>query len=466
MDKHAIACYRRIQNFALDEPGAQYKFSHRLMRQNQWSREFAGRAIQEYKRFAFLGVAAGHPVTPSDQVDQVWHLHLTYTQSYWGDFCPNILKKAFHHHPTQGGPTEHAKHHDWYLKTLQSYERLFGEAPPADLWPAPEIRFGKDAHFVRVNTHRHWMIKKPDGKGIFRKSYPLAAVTALTLYLVGCQATIGYSHGQPANINWLVVSSLLGLLIMLLIAIHQQHIWVREQIKLLETRKGDSEIQPNVYETAILAEGTTRAVQAALASLIVRGFLVWDGSVLQQQKPADDSLCPLEREVLEKAKHMSSLPKIQYLCEDEADVIRLRLEWLGLLVDSTQKAPNLTAWIVPIFVSLFGLTFIGLPGGDGRLAFLIILFGLLAWHTSKTPNLPSYRSHYGDAVLRRQYWHGPSDGLQHYADAQLPIAVALHGITVLYDTRLAEIPFFSRPKPEPSHEYSGCGGGCGCGCGG
>ena len=59
----------------------------RLASENGWSREYAVRVMQEYRRFAFLAVAAGHPVSPSDAVDQAWHLHLVYTRSYWDEFC-------------------------------------------------------------------------------------------------------------------------------------------------------------------------------------------------------------------------------------------------------------------------------------------------------------------------------------------------------------------------------------------
>ncbi|MCX5952813.1 MAG: hypothetical protein NTZ40_04815 [Cyanobacteria bacterium] len=33
-------------------------------------------AIEEYRKFVFLALVAGHQITPSDQVDQVGHLHL------------------------------------------------------------------------------------------------------------------------------------------------------------------------------------------------------------------------------------------------------------------------------------------------------------------------------------------------------------------------------------------------------
>ena len=65
--------------------------------------------ISEYRRFVFLALAAGHPVTPSDQVDQAWHLHLLYTNSYWNRFCGETLGRRLHHGPTQGGASERDK---------------------------------------------------------------------------------------------------------------------------------------------------------------------------------------------------------------------------------------------------------------------------------------------------------------------------------------------------------------------
>jgi hypothetical protein len=74
--------WERIQAYEPDDPRAAVPFSARLARDNGWSEEFAERVVAEYRRFAFLAVAAGHPVSPSDAVDQAWHLHLLYTR-YW-----------------------------------------------------------------------------------------------------------------------------------------------------------------------------------------------------------------------------------------------------------------------------------------------------------------------------------------------------------------------------------------------
>src|SRR5581483_11477810 len=85
MDGERADLWARLQGFEIDEPAAALDFTGRLARENRWSRDFARRVVEEYKRFAFLAMAAGHPVSPSDQVDQAWHLHLIYTQSYWDE---------------------------------------------------------------------------------------------------------------------------------------------------------------------------------------------------------------------------------------------------------------------------------------------------------------------------------------------------------------------------------------------
>ena len=117
-------------------------FAQRLGRDNGWSEEYAVRVVTEYKRFVYLAVTLEHPVTPSDQVDQAWHLHLAYTRDYWDVFCPQVLSRSLHHDPTQGGDAERTKYYDWYAQTLAAYGATFGR-PPQDIWPTPEIRFAQ-----------------------------------------------------------------------------------------------------------------------------------------------------------------------------------------------------------------------------------------------------------------------------------------------------------------------------------
>jgi len=152
--------WEKIRMFELDDPDISLTFSDRLARENGWELEYSLRAIDEYKRFMFLLCIAGHPLTPSDQVDQVWHLHLLYTESYWTDFCKNTLNKQIHHGPTKGGENENNKFTDWYEKTKQLYKSIFEYDAPSDIWPSSKIRFS-EINFQRVNLDRIWIIKKP-----------------------------------------------------------------------------------------------------------------------------------------------------------------------------------------------------------------------------------------------------------------------------------------------------------------
>ena len=87
MNQKQKELWDRIQSYNIDEIDIALPFSRRLMRENGWDLDYALHVIEEYKRFMFMLCVADHPVTPSDQVDQVWHLHLIYTRSYWDDFC-------------------------------------------------------------------------------------------------------------------------------------------------------------------------------------------------------------------------------------------------------------------------------------------------------------------------------------------------------------------------------------------
>lgn len=121
----------------MDDGTAVIPFSAKLAASENWSAEFTQRAIEEYKKFILLCCISEKGASPSQTVDEVWHLHLTYTQSYWIDFCRNTLGKDIHHHPSAGGDQENHKHREWYKETLQLYRTVFGAGAPADIWPPP-----------------------------------------------------------------------------------------------------------------------------------------------------------------------------------------------------------------------------------------------------------------------------------------------------------------------------------------
>ena len=141
----------RLSCYSVGPGDAALSFVARLARENGWSLAEAERVIGEYRRFCYLAVRAGHQVTPSDAVDQAWHLHLTYSRDYWHRFCPDALGMDLHHGPTAGGAAEAALYYEQYAETLRSYERLFGETPPADLWPDARRRFHSDPKARRVH---------------------------------------------------------------------------------------------------------------------------------------------------------------------------------------------------------------------------------------------------------------------------------------------------------------------------
>lgn len=151
--------WEAICRFDLDQYGVDFSFSKRLQRENGWSAGFAERAIGEYKKFMFLICVSGEALTPSDEVDQVWHLHLLYTRSYWEDFCGKVLGRTIHHGPTKGGVAEADKFEDWYARTKQWYRKKFEQEPPTNLWPPAERRFG-ELRFQRVNLHRYWVFRR------------------------------------------------------------------------------------------------------------------------------------------------------------------------------------------------------------------------------------------------------------------------------------------------------------------
>ena len=161
MNSEQLLLWERVRKFELNDPRASFSFSDRLARENSWPLEYTLRCIQEYKRFMFLICIAHHPLTPSDEVDQVWHLHLLYTESYWQEFCQHTLGRKIQHGPTKGGDAEKAKYNDWYQATKDFYAMTFDRVPPADIWPASAIRFGQ-IRFTRVNLHKNWVIPKPN----------------------------------------------------------------------------------------------------------------------------------------------------------------------------------------------------------------------------------------------------------------------------------------------------------------
>lgn len=133
MSRSQSSLWQELAKFQFDEPNAARTFALRLAEANGWTADFTRGAIEEYRKYLFLAVEAGHPVTPSKSVDEVWHMHMLYTVSYWHRLCRDTLRQELHHHPSLGGMAEDTKYAGQFQRTLRSYVRFFGR-PPVEYW--------------------------------------------------------------------------------------------------------------------------------------------------------------------------------------------------------------------------------------------------------------------------------------------------------------------------------------------
>jgi len=271
------ALIEQVEAFEIDDAEPALSFAARLARENGWQLAFAERVVREYKRFVVLAMVAGHPVTPSEEVDQAWHLHLTYTRSYWDRLCGEILARPLHHNPTAGGPSEQAKFYLWYAETLASYQRIFGEPPPTEIWPPTKERFATAGAGRWIDSTRFWLVPKLRLSHLWgwwkRYRAPLvwSGLLLVPLVIAGCQVP------QEASLNPLDFSGgpfLLLYIVLLFVALGvsllARNFWPPEDA---EDARISDQIADDPYLVAALAQGPRRVVYTAIASLISRGHL-------------------------------------------------------------------------------------------------------------------------------------------------------------------------------------------------
>ncbi|MCB1230759.1 MAG: hypothetical protein KDN19_10860 [Verrucomicrobiae bacterium] len=181
--------WERLESFVIGDPAAALSFQQRLARENGWDEIYAARVLDEYRRFLYLMATHEAPMTPSDEVDQAWHLHLAYSESYWNDLCSDLLGTALHHGPTRGGRLEGLRYDRQYQDTLDAYRAEFDTKPPTDIWPSSSKRFGsRYASPVRMFPSRHY--------AVWRLFGPVLAVIAF-----GALVTAAYLYFSETNRN-------------------------------------------------------------------------------------------------------------------------------------------------------------------------------------------------------------------------------------------------------------------------
>jgi len=103
MRNNELELWNKIRTFEFDKPNIKLTFAKRLAKENTISEQFANQIVDEYRKFIFLCCVSKGQIAPSHFVDLAWHLHLTYTKSYWVELCKNTINRDLHHNATEGG---------------------------------------------------------------------------------------------------------------------------------------------------------------------------------------------------------------------------------------------------------------------------------------------------------------------------------------------------------------------------
>jgi uncharacterized protein (TIGR04222 family) len=473
----------RVDAFEIDPGEKALGFEHRLARENRWTVAYAQRVMDEYKRFCVLAVASGHHVTPSEAIDQAWHLHLTYTRSYWERFCGETLGRPLHHEPTSGGPSEGVKFHDWYSETLKSYERLFGQSPPQDVWPQPKDRFRHAGSWAWINTGRYWMVPR-----IY--AWPIIATILLIALMVipGCVPAIA-AAGQPAGI-FLVPAAVFfpfnlsgGEFLILYGALCT--VGLTAVVGLRIAAKADDEHRPSIAsqdltvdELAVLAGGGSRLAYLSLTRLYAERRIEvtkagWFSSAKLIAKPGTEPITSaIDRDLYTEIKNGKSTNQLLKTIKPHYDRINQKLITMRLRQDSLFHS-NAATGIIGAILAVGILRLIqGFWVGQeiGFLVVLTILFPIVAILVN---NRRTKVTSTGAAYLKRSQERLGSDRRATVEDQSagpnkdiVLLNVALLGTAAIagFDSFGPLAPVFQSMNSNSSS--GGCGSGCGSGCGG
>jgi uncharacterized protein (TIGR04222 family) len=473
------ALYDQLMAFEIDDPGTELTFARRLARENGWSLLYAERVIDEYKKFLFLACEAGHVVSPSEQVDQAWHLHLTYTRSYWNELCQKVLGKPLHHGPTKGGAAEQTKFIDLYNQTLASYERLLGEKPPADIWSPADRRFGEDLRHVTVNIDRNWIIPKPRlpaWRPVASSNVPLFALGLIGLPLAAITNPLDFRGPQ-------FLAFYIGITLIAAVAA-----LVTRIVFDGETENPDPRLPKlDPYEVACLSAGPHRSVQAAFAALVQDGALSIEEEKtttlgifpttkrrIKQAKPLPKSAADIEQALYKAvAIPATDLAPISKAGQPIAQAIEHDLRQRGLIAGHGPTIASFAAGLLMASPLLIGVPkiFIGLSRGR-PVEFLIVCCFLTLFAVPLFMFARSRLTTAGKAALESLKKEHASFAVPAYEGAtgmkphDLALALGLFGCAMIATGPLASVHAML-PKAAGGGGCTTSGGGCGGGgCGG
>ncbi|CDW87490.1 UNKNOWN [Stylonychia lemnae] len=110
--------------------------------------------LAEYKKFLLMGRYSPRMISPSEQVDHVWHHHQIFTKQYREDMF-ELYGRLLKHLPAMGGKEDSEKFDDLYQKTLDFYNDMYGYKPDPLMWEPSELRFSSELFtYSMVNLNR------------------------------------------------------------------------------------------------------------------------------------------------------------------------------------------------------------------------------------------------------------------------------------------------------------------------
>lgn len=442
-------------------------FLTRVAHACQTTREGAQAALEEYRRFCFLAISAGHPVTPSELIDQVWHAHMTDTRDYWQRFCPQVLEQSLHHAPSLGGAQEQERHQQQYRETYISYERFFGD-PPAAQWPYPALSRAAQAATPEPQSGRRTPLRfvtpwtlPPRGVGRWAWIWSGACAAA---YVWGVSVSVDYDPLQWRGYQFLAFYiAAIGCVFTVGGALERR---VRGANRRGGVQGGDP------VELGFLAAGAERAADVAIVELLDRDALRLDfaghardaartGAWLRANPDGGKQPLPEPlREAMWIVQRRQNLDDALGALKQHYAGLGEHLQRKGWWMSSGQALGARLVGTLPIVaLAGFGLCkiFIGMERGKpvGFLVVLTAFAGVLAlvrWAFAKR------RSRAGDWAL-----HDADRALakrRESSDVEAGARVALMGTAGLLDSALADYHILRTPVSSSS---DGSGGSSSCG---
>ncbi len=148
-------------------------FAAKIASKHGWDKNFALKAISEYKKFVYLGVVSNFHVTPSKIIDVVWHEHLLFTKAY-REFCDNVINYQFDHHPELMPVAEETgRFSAQYIDTLEFYMLEFNVSPPEDIWGNPKFDKEKIKEAAYQSREKNSTVFSSDSGNTYYTDEPL-----------------------------------------------------------------------------------------------------------------------------------------------------------------------------------------------------------------------------------------------------------------------------------------------------